>query len=45
MKKRGIQAVDEAIKNGVDFDGTPMLLKCVSFIKGLWEKKTKEKEA
>ena len=24
MKKIGMQAVDEAIKNGVDLDGTPI---------------------
>tara|TARA_B100001029_G_C14696852_1_gene252745 strand:+ start:158 stop:262 length:105 start_codon:yes stop_codon:yes gene_type:complete len=32
MKKTGIQAVDLAIQNGVDLNGSQFLQKCLNFI-------------
>ena len=33
MKKVGIQAVDDAIKNGIDLDGTPIPSKMLNLYK------------
>ena len=44
MKKIGMQAVDEAIKNGVDLDGTPIPPKMLELYNKIMHEENKKKK-
>ena len=44
MNQVGLKAVDEAIANGVDLDGTAIPSECLIYITKLCLKKIKERE-
>tara|TARA_B100000900_G_C20180450_1_gene553653 strand:- start:129 stop:398 length:270 start_codon:yes stop_codon:yes gene_type:complete len=41
MNKQGMKAVDEAIENGIDLDGSPIPSKMISLYKQIMEKEDK----
>ena len=45
MKKIGMQAVDEAIKNGVDLDGTPIPSKMLELYNKIMNEENKRKRS
>ena len=45
MKKIGMQAVDNAIKNGIDFDGTPIPHKMIELYQIIMNKENKRERS
>ena len=45
MKKIGMQAVDDAIKNGVDLDGTPIPTKMLELYNKIMDKENKRERS
>ena len=45
MKKKGMQAVDDAIKNGIDLDGTPIPPKMLELYNMIMDEENKRKRS